>query len=162
MIHQQFPKALTHISDREARLLYGDRTLDSDEPDTPIRGNIPTNIKTRIDVLLQDGDRVGSLLALKTPGHTPGSMSFLDTRSKILFAGDAFVITGGIAVAGQLRSSFPFPTRGTWNKQCSLVSAHKLLQYRPSYLSVGHGDMVKDPFSEMSQAIAEAERNDGG
>ncbi len=52
-------------------------------------------------------------------------------------------IAGGIAVAGQFRSSFPFPALGTWNKQRSLESARKLLDYRPSFLAVGHGDMLK-------------------
>ncbi|MGM0883222.1 MAG: MBL fold metallo-hydrolase [Bacillota bacterium] len=158
-INQTFPEIPVHISNREARLLTGDRTLDPDEPDTPIRGNIPLNIKTRAHVLLQEGDRIGSLLALATPGHTPGSMSFLDTRNNFLFAGDAFQTAGGIAVAGQLRSTFPFPALGTWNKQVSLESARKLLRYQPSLLAVGHGEMLEHPYTEMEHAIAEAHHN---
>jgi glyoxylase-like metal-dependent hydrolase (beta-lactamase superfamily II) len=50
-----------HISKRDSRLLAGDTSLDSSEPQTPIRGGIPKNIKTRPDILLQDGDKIGSI-----------------------------------------------------------------------------------------------------
>lgn len=158
-INQAYPEIPVHISTREARLLDGDRTLDPDEPDTPISGIIPMNIKTRANVLLQEGDRIGSLLSLATSGHTPGSMSFLDIRNHFLFAGDAFQTAGGMAVAGQLRSSFPFPALGTWNRQVSLDSARKLLRYQPSLLAVGHGEMLEHPYTEMELAITEAEYN---
>jgi glyoxylase-like metal-dependent hydrolase (beta-lactamase superfamily II) len=38
--------------------------------------------------LLQEGARIGSLRALHTPGHTPGSVSFFDEDARILFSGD--------------------------------------------------------------------------
>jgi hypothetical protein len=41
------------LSRREARLMIGDHTLDSDELDTPIRGIIPKNLKTRADVIVE-------------------------------------------------------------------------------------------------------------
>ena len=100
--------------------MVGDHTLDPDESDTPIRGIIPKNLKTRADVFLQD-DRIGRY-GLAVPGHTPGSMAFLDIRNKALDCRwDAFQTEGGIAVSGQLRPSFPFPAMGTWNKQAAEV-----------------------------------------
>jgi glyoxylase-like metal-dependent hydrolase (beta-lactamase superfamily II) len=63
-----------YISKRDARLMGGDLTLDADEPGTPIRGGVPKALKTRADILLQEGDQIGSLLALAAPGHTPGSI----------------------------------------------------------------------------------------
>ncbi|MDR0374176.1 MAG: MBL fold metallo-hydrolase [Treponema sp.] len=39
-------------------------------------------------LLLQDGDRAGSLRALHVPGHTPGSVAFFDEEARILFSGD--------------------------------------------------------------------------
>jgi glyoxylase-like metal-dependent hydrolase (beta-lactamase superfamily II) len=158
-LKQVIPDVLLYISSREARLMVGDHTLDPDELDTPIRGIIPKNLKTRADVFLQEGDQIGSLLALAAPGHTPGSMAFLDTRNNALIAGDAFQTEGGIAVAGQLRPLFPFPAMGTWNKQAALESALKLREYRPSLLAVGHGEMLKQPCAEMDRAIVEAEYN---
>jgi len=71
-LKQKLPDAIVYISERDARLIDGDLTLDPDEPQTPIRGGVPKGIKTRADVLLQDGDRIGSLLAIAAPGHTPG------------------------------------------------------------------------------------------
>ena len=41
-----------------------------------------------------------------TPGHTPGSMSFLDIRNKALIVGDAFQTRGGTAVSGQMKFWF--------------------------------------------------------
>lgn len=137
--------------------MNGDLSLYEDEPKTPIRGIFPKTNKSKADILFQGGERIGSLLALFTPGHTPGSMSFMDTRSSSLMAGDTFQTAGGLAVAGQIRPSFPFPALGTWNKKIALESARKIQSYRPSLLAVGHGELVSDPLAEISKAIAEAE-----
>lgn len=103
---QLLPDSIVYMSGREARIIEGDLQLSEDEPNTPIRGIFPKNIITKADVLLQEGDRIGSLLAMFTPGHTPGSMSFLDTRNNALIVGDAFQTEGGIAVSGVVRPSF--------------------------------------------------------
>ncbi|MEC0208451.1 MBL fold metallo-hydrolase [Paenibacillus ehimensis] len=158
-LKQALPGVPVHISARDARLLTGDVTLDPGEPDTPIRGGVPKNVRTRADVLLQDGDRVGSLLAVAAPGHTPGSMAFLDTRNRALIAGDAFQTRGGIAVSGQVRPWFPFPAMATWSKELALESARKLREHRPSLLAVGHGSMLGEPGKAIDRAIADAERN---
>lgn len=156
-IKETLPDVPVYISVRDARLLAGDRSLDPNEPNTPIRGGVPKKLKTRADVLLQEGTRIGSLLAVAAPGHTPGSMAFLDTRNNALLAGDAFQTRGGMAVSGQLRLRFPFPAVATWNKQTALESARKLREYRPSLLAVGHGRMLQQPMSLIERAIAEAE-----
>lgn len=148
-----------YISHREAPLMNGDLSLNEDEPKTPIRGIFPKKITSKADILLQDGERIGSLQALFTPGHTPGSMSFIDTRNNALIAGDAFQTIGGLAVAGQIRPSFPFPAKGTWNKEIALKSARKIQSYNPSLLAVGHGEIVNQPHADISMAIAEAEQN---
>ncbi|MBW7475289.1 MBL fold metallo-hydrolase [Paenibacillus oenotherae] len=160
LIKQALPGAMVYIPDREVRLLAGDLTLNPDEPDSPIRGVIPKNIKTKADVLIKDNDRIGSLLALSTPGHTPGSMSFVDTRNQALIAGDAFQTEGCTAVAGQLCPSFPYPARGTWDNKIAIASARKLYALLPSILATGHGPMIKSPEMVMKQAIEEAELNE--
>ncbi len=116
-LRNTLPHATVSISVRDARLLSGDRSLDPGESDTLIRGGIPKNVKTVPDVLLQEGDRIGSLEAVSAPGHTPGSMAFLDTRSKALIAGDAFQTRGGAAVSGTVKPWFPFPAWATWNRE---------------------------------------------
>lgn len=153
------PDVPVHISGRDAKLMAGDRTADPGEPNDPIRGSLPRKLKTRPDVLLRDGDRIGSLLAISAPGHTPGSMAFLDVRNGCLIAGDAFQTRGGLAVSGQRRFGFPFPAMATWNRRVALESAGKLREYRPERLAVGHGDMLERPAAAIDRAIAEAERN---
>jgi len=157
-LKQVLSDARVHISRRDARLLAGDRTLDPGEPATPIRGSLPRGVRTRADVLIQEGDRIGSLLAIAAPGHTPGSMAFLDTRNGTLLAGDAFQTWGGVAVSGQRQPLFPFPALATWNRRTALESARKLREYRPALLAVGHGNMLKEPAAAIDRAIARAER----
>ncbi|MDQ0496762.1 MULTISPECIES: MBL fold metallo-hydrolase [Paenibacillus] len=155
----RYPDAQVFISRRDARLLQGDVSLETDEPNTPIRGSVPKGILTRPDVLLEDGDPVGSLLAISTPGHTPGSMAFLDTRTRALIAGDAFQVRGGVAVSGRLKPLFPFPALATWNKESSLESAKKLALFKPSLLAVGHGNMLQHPQPQLERAIMEMEQH---
>jgi glyoxylase-like metal-dependent hydrolase (beta-lactamase superfamily II) len=157
------PQVPVYISARDARLLAGDRSLDANEPSSPVRGGVPKagTVKTIPDTLLKDGDRVGSLLAIAAPGHTPGSMAFLDTRNQALIAGDALQTRGGIAVTGQVRPLFPFPSMATWNKEVSLDSARKLSELKPSLLAVGHGLMLENPQAKIALAIQTAERKLG-
>lgn len=151
--------ATIYVSERDSRLMVGDITLEKDEPDMPIRGSIPKKLNTRADVLLKEGDQIGSLVAISTPGHTPGSFSFLDTRNNALIVGDAFQTRGGIAVGGQVRPLFPFPSMATWNQEIALASAKKLLKYEPTLLATGHGKMIREPRAAMEHSIASAEQN---
>jgi glyoxylase-like metal-dependent hydrolase (beta-lactamase superfamily II) len=158
-LKQILPHVPVYISARDARLLSGDRTLDPNEPNTPIRGGVPKKLQTRADVLLKEGDRIGSLLAIATPGHTPGSMTFLDTRNNACIVGDALQTRGGVAVSGHVQPLFPFPAMATWNKEVALKSAYKIREYRPSLLAVGHGHMLEQPGAAIDRAIAKAERS---
>jgi glyoxylase-like metal-dependent hydrolase (beta-lactamase superfamily II) len=155
------PEVPVYISSRDYRLMNNDRSLDSHEDQTPIKGGVPKNLKTRANILLKEGDLVGSLTAIETPGHTPGSMSFLDLRTKALIAGDAFQTRGGIAVAGDIKPWFPFPAFGTWSKKTALASAKKLISYQPKLLAVGHGEMMENPSAVMEKAVEEFHRKLG-
>lgn len=157
-LKSKLPDVKVYVSVRDARLLRGDRSLDESEGSNPIRGGVPKQAVLEPNVLLSDGDRIGSLLAVAAPGHTPGSMAFLDMRSGILIAGDAFQTRGGIAVSGHMKLSFPFPALATWDKRRSLESARKLCTLEPSLLAVGHGEMIAQPIEHMEKAIAEAEK----
>jgi glyoxylase-like metal-dependent hydrolase (beta-lactamase superfamily II) len=153
------PNATVMMSKRDAKILEGDRTLEPGEPQSPIRGGVPKWLQTRPDHLINDGDRVGSLKAVFAPGHTPGSMAFIDMRNQALIAGDAYQTRGGIAVAGKVNLFFPFPAFGTWNKELAWESARKLRDLHPSLLAVGHGPMLMDPVEAMSRAIDVAEKS---
>lgn len=158
-IKREWPDAVVSISSRDARLLAGDTSLLPGEPDTPIKGGVPKNIKTQPDRLLEEGDRVGSLQVIHTPGHTPGSISLLDTRNHSLLAGDAFQTHGGIAVSGTFKALFPFPAFATWNKRIALESARKIRELNPQLLAVGHGKMIDKPLDAIDFAIFESEKN---
>lgn len=156
-LKEAIPTAEVYISRRDRALLAGSRDLEAGEPQTPIKGSVPQNIRTKPDHLLADGDRVGSLLAVATPGHTPGHMAFLDTRSQVLIAGDAFQVRGGIGVSGHMQPLFPFPAMATWHKDTALTSARRLAELQPSWLAVGHGRMLEQPQDAMTRAIERAE-----
>lgn len=138
--------------------MNGDRSLDAGEDQVLIKGGVPKKLKTRANVLLKEGDMVGALKAIATPGHTPGSMSFLDTRTGALIVGDAFQTRAGIAVAGDVRPLFPFPAFGTWSKSTALGSARKLVGLNPTLLAVGHGELLVEPVAAMEKAIGRMER----
>ncbi|CAI6087552.1 MBL fold metallo-hydrolase [Cohnella sp. JJ-181] len=159
-LKSKLPDSKVYISERDAKLLKGDATLEPQEHQTPIKGRVPKPGKfmTKPDVLLNDGDRIRSLTAVSSPGHTPGSMSFHDTRSGALLAGDAFQTQGGLAVSGRMKLLFPFPAMATWSKETSVSSARKLLELKPTLLAVGHGAMLEHPQQAVAHAIAEAEK----
>ncbi len=151
------PDAEVIMSVREARIAAGDRTLDPAEPQTPIRGSY-LRLTTRPTRTVQPGERIGSLLVVAAPGHTPGQIAFLDTRDNALIAGDALSTHTGIAVAGIFRPLFPFLMMGTWHKLTALQTARALRARAPSRLAVGHGPVLADPVPALDTAIAEAAR----
>ncbi|HET7578998.1 MAG TPA: MBL fold metallo-hydrolase [Bacillales bacterium] len=153
------PDGQVMIPEREMKILNGNTQLEPGEPQSPIRRiSYPKSLKTKPDKLLRDGDRVGSLLAVTSPGHSPGSMSFFHNRDGALIVGDAFQTLGGVAVSGKLKPRFPFPALATWNKKASLSSARKLRELLPSLLAVGHGDSLNQPVQEIDHAIGEAQK----
>ncbi len=157
-LHDALPNVEVAISKRDARFLTGDKSLDSSEPQVPLRGGYPIcrTVPTR---LLQEGDRIGSLEVVATPGHTPGHIALLDTRDRTLIAGDAFQTQGGVAVAGTFEWLFPLPAFATWHKGLALESARKLLALQPSLLAVGHGRLLSNPQEAMGHAIRVMEKN---
>jgi glyoxylase-like metal-dependent hydrolase (beta-lactamase superfamily II) len=158
-IKKELPDVPVYISIRDNRLLNGDVSLDPHEDQTAIKGGVPKKVKTRANILLKEGDRVGSLIVIETPGHTPGSISLLDTRTNALIAGDALQTRGGLAVAGDMKWLFPFPAFATWSKATALRSAKKLMGYQPKLLAVGHGEMIENPLKGIEKAINHLEKN---
>ena len=151
-LHEALPDVPVAISERDARFLTGDKSLDPSEPQVPLKGGYPI-CKTRPTLLLHEGDRIGSLEVIATPGHTPGHIAFLDTRDRSLIAGDAFQTQGGVAVSGTFELLFPLPAFATWHKGLAEESARKLLALQPSVLAVGHGRMLSQPQAAMEHAI---------
>jgi glyoxylase-like metal-dependent hydrolase (beta-lactamase superfamily II) len=156
---QQLPKIEFVIGQRESRLLTRDFSLDAGETGRKLMG-FP-GAKTRPSRLLMDGDRVGSLQAIFSPGHTPGHMAFLDVRDGSLIAGDAFTTQTGVFAAGAFKLFFPFPALFSWNRELAAESARKLRDLKPTRLAVGHGATVESPLAAMDQAVELAFQQSG-
>jgi glyoxylase-like metal-dependent hydrolase (beta-lactamase superfamily II) len=140
------------ISARDARLMGGDKSLDPGE-EGKLRGSYP-GAKTRPTRTLAPGDRVGSLEVVPSPGHTPGHISFLDTRDRTLYCGDVFSTIGGVATSAKPYAKFPLPATGTWNRDIELQSAREMRALDPARLAPGHGKVVESPAAAMDAAIA--------
>jgi glyoxylase-like metal-dependent hydrolase (beta-lactamase superfamily II) len=153
------PQAEVFFGTREAQLLSGDLSLLPGESGKPLFGFI--HVDTRATRLLEDGDRVGSLLAVSSPGHTPGHISFLDTRDGSLIAGDAFTTQMGVVAAGAFKLLFPFPAIFSWNRELAVESARKLRKLNPTRLASGHGPTIGAPLAAMDQALELALRQCG-
>jgi glyoxylase-like metal-dependent hydrolase (beta-lactamase superfamily II) len=140
------------IGDLDARIHRGEKVTDA-----KLTGSWPKDLKTRPDVALTGGERVGSLEVVPSPGHTPGHMAFLDTRDRTLIAGDVFTTYGATATTTRFYWRFPFATMGTYDKPTDLESARKLRQLDPSILVVGHGPAVRSAGAAMDAAIEKAQ-----
>lgn len=143
------------ISARDARLLAKDMSLDPDEPNDKLRGDY-RGAETKSTRTLQPGERVGSLLAVASPGHTPGHLAYLDERDGTLFCGDTYSTLGGVETSARRNPRFPLVIMGTWNRPLVLQSASALRALDPARLAPGHGKIVETPGPAMDAAIARA------
>lgn len=157
-LHAQLPEAEVIASARDARFMAGDMRLDPDEPQSPLRGAYQ-RVKTVPTRAVRDGERIGSLLVVGAPGHTPGQIALFDQRDGSLIAGDAFQTRAGLAVSGTLRPLFPFPALATWHRPSALASARRLRALMPTRLAVGHGEVLEQPIAALDDAIATAARD---
>jgi glyoxylase-like metal-dependent hydrolase (beta-lactamase superfamily II) len=136
----------------DARIHAGENVVDDKLP-----GSWP-ELETKPDVLLEPGDRVGSLEVIETPGHTPGHVAFLDTRDRTLIAGDVLTTLGGVAVSSHFTLPFPIASMATWDKELNLESARRLRALEPQLLATGHGPVLRDPGKATVRAIERAHR----
>ncbi|BBI34840.1 MBL fold metallo-hydrolase [Cohnella abietis] len=157
-LKEKYPSAQIGISSRDAAILNGDHSLLPHEAQTPIKGDLPKKAPFAPDFLIEDNDQIGSIIAVASPGHTPGHFAYLEQISNTLIAGDAFQSKGGFAVSGTLKWAFPFPAMATWHAPTAIASAKKLMSLKPSALVVGHGPALLQPVNMMKHAIDEAEQ----
>jgi glyoxylase-like metal-dependent hydrolase (beta-lactamase superfamily II) len=151
----ELPDAEVIISTRDARLMAKDMALDPGEPTSKLRGDY-RGAATKPTRTAQEGDRVGSLRVVASPGHTPGHLAFLDERDETLFCGDTFSTLGGVETSARANPRFPLVVMGTWDRPTVLESARKLLALQPARLAPGHGRILESPAGAMDAAIARA------
>jgi glyoxylase-like metal-dependent hydrolase (beta-lactamase superfamily II) len=150
----ELPDAEVIISSRDALLLAKDTTLQPGESGK-LKGSFP-GAETKPTRTIENGDRVGSLEVIATPGHTPGHMAFLDTRDRTLYCGDVFSTLFGVYTSARANPLFPLPAMATWNKELELESAIELRTHEPTALAPGHGPVNTDALEQMDDAIAKA------
>jgi glyoxylase-like metal-dependent hydrolase (beta-lactamase superfamily II) len=134
----------------DARIHAGEAVVDG-KP----RGSWP-KLATKPDTLLRGGERIGSLEAVPSPGHTPGHVAFLDTRDRTLLAGDTLTTCWRAEIPNRLRQRFPLATMGTQDRREVVESARALRALDPALLACGHGPVVRAPGEAMDGAIARA------
>jgi glyoxylase-like metal-dependent hydrolase (beta-lactamase superfamily II) len=140
----------------EAPLLAGDCSSYGCPPVKRAFGFMKT--RTQPSHLLQDGEMVGPLQTVFTPGHTPGHVAYLDTRDGTLLAGDSFTTQMGVVAAGVYKVYFPLARWFSWKLAPAAASARRLCELRPTRLAAGHGRTLENPGAAMERTAAVAEQ----
>jgi len=87
------------------------------------------------DQRLKEGDKVGRLTVIHTPGHTPGSISLFDEMARVLFVGDTVRFLNG-------KLEGP-PPRFTLDMIRAKASIERLASLNFQVVLSGHGDPLK-------------------
>ena len=119
----------------------------------PIRG-YPPGILSQVSLVVKEGDQVGSLLAIDTPGHIHGQLAFLDERDGTLYAGDTLFCFSYLAIPGW--TSWYFRLKVNSNLAQARDSAIKLLDYSIERFACGHGPVRSGGKAALEKAISRA------
>lgn len=156
-VAKAFPKATVYVHEKGARHLvdpgrlvasaarvYGP-LLDS------LYGRLEPTPAERVKVLL-DGDRlrIGAnreLVAIDSPGHAKHHLGLQDSRSGIIFAGDAAGVR--LPDVGVLRPATPPPD---FDLEQALESLRRFGQMRPTGLALAHYGLVGDAEDLLAEA----------
>jgi glyoxylase-like metal-dependent hydrolase (beta-lactamase superfamily II) len=93
---------------------------------------------------LKDGDMVGPVRVLHTPGHTPGHLAFWWPERRILFAGDA------IATYPVFEAGWPaFNLNPTQQR----ISIRRMADLEADVVAVGHGDPITGGAAERLRSL---------
>ncbi len=144
-------KGARHLADpsrlvRSASLVYGE-LLDS------LYGRLDPTPADRI-VVLGDGDEVAidvdrTLTAIDSPGHAKHHLGLHDSRSGLLFAGDAVGVR--LPDSGILRPSTPPPD---FDLDLAIASLNAFKRRSPSGLALAHYGLVPvDPTELLDEAM---------
>jgi glyoxylase-like metal-dependent hydrolase (beta-lactamase superfamily II) len=98
-----------------------------------------------VDQLIDEGDKIGPLQVLHTPGHTPGHLVFLWPERKVLLTGDAFV-------------TWPLITPGWRNTMLNVPQSWATLERMASLdvevICPGHGHSIIKDGTAVLKALA--------
>ena len=156
-VARAFPNATVYVHEKGARHLadptrlvdsasrvYGP-LLDS------LYGRLEPTPAERIHVLADGEDiRVGPdrvLTSIDSPGHAKHHLGLHDSRSGVLFAGDAVGVR--LPDAGILRPATPPPD---FDLDQAVTSLHRFADRRPSGLALAHYGLLPDPGAILAEA----------
>jgi glyoxylase-like metal-dependent hydrolase (beta-lactamase superfamily II) len=120
---------------------------DHAEAVAPLRDRLPAPVAAArgvVDRTLADGDRLGPLLVVATPGHAPDHLAFVAGRAG--FTGDAVLGAGSVFVA-------PLP-----GAMAAYLDGLRRLRALPlDVLCPGHGPTIDDPKAKLDAYLAHRE-----
>lgn len=151
---QQASGASVYAHEWEADIISGDRQLQNTTL-RPMKPYFlwPFQIGARIgkpapscevNHFLQDGDKVGPLQVVRTPGHTPGHLAFYWREAKTMFAGDSIVTWP------EFGPGWPF---FMLNFKQNQISMQKMTEFDFEVLGVGHGDPILSSGAERLKEL---------
>jgi glyoxylase-like metal-dependent hydrolase (beta-lactamase superfamily II) len=90
---------------------------------------------------LSDGDDIGGLRVIASPGHTPGHLAFWAEEPRVLILGDVLFHRNPVTFRKGLTEPFEF---ATYDRASNLDSARKLASLNPKTICFGHGAPLTD------------------
>ncbi len=121
-----------------------------------IRPRLVTPPGVQIDHFFEDGQQIGPIHVIRTPGHSPGSTSFYWPELEILFAGDAVVTWPRYELGWKgLTEDFAENVRSIRK----LTETFRTNGWTIRRIATGHGDVreTNDGVEELSELVAAAE-----
>ena len=103
-----------------------------------------------VDVLLNDGDIIGELTVVATPGHSPGSIALFDAQRRVLFSGDTLRFDGA-KVTGA-------PEQYTWDAEKEKQSIQKISTLDFDIMLPGHGEILKADASKKVREFVDSQK----
>jgi glyoxylase-like metal-dependent hydrolase (beta-lactamase superfamily II) len=96
-----------------------------------------STIDGRVVQAVTEGDRVGELRVVHTPGHTAGHISLLHEAASLLFIGDLVGSVDGVPTFG--------PAAFTADPESSRGSLRRMVDLAPERILFSHGGEIPDP-----------------
>jgi len=98
------------------------------------------------DITLEENDKVGKLVVIHTPGHTPGGICLYDPDRKMLFVGDAIRY-----IEGKIEAP---PKQFTLDEHQARQSIEKISLLDFDLMLSGHGEPLKPNASAKVKKFA--------
>jgi glyoxylase-like metal-dependent hydrolase (beta-lactamase superfamily II) len=105
--------------------------------------NISKHVPREVDHFIHEGDHIGPLTVVHTPGHSPGHLAFWWSEKKALFVGDAIVTWPRFELGWH-----GFLLNPTHHQE----SVRRMAEFDAEVMCTGHGDPILTSASEQIRA----------